>query len=341
MLVSVVIPTCNRASMIGDAIDSALRQTYSKREIIVMDDGSTDETPAVLARYGSAIRVLRQPNAGAGVARNRAIDSARGDLIAFLDDDDEWFDFKLALQVAILRARPDVGFLFTEFVVRKEEDNQVLRRGASLWLNAQADWAAVYERAQPFSALGIGPPPGEKDFTIYSGNLYRPLLHHYYVLPTTAVVRRAAVGHDVRFAEGPIVYEDWEFFARLARTQDGAFADVETAVNRGHRTPGRLTLCSALVKHSAHVAMLEGVWEKDPAFMAAHGGELRALKSELLTQMAKHALLEERPDLAREALRRRRRLAASPPRADTALYAVLSHAPGGAGALRLARRSLH
>jgi glycosyltransferase involved in cell wall biosynthesis len=339
MLVSVIIPTYNRAAMIGDAIRSVLAQTYPHYEIIVIDDGSTDDTPAVLERFAGAIRVMRQQNAGAGIARNRAINAARGELIAFLDSDDEWMPHKLALQVDIMRARSDIGFLFTEFVVRKD-DGAILRRGAALWLKNEIDWATIYPTAQQASSLGITAPAPSGDFTIYSGNMYRALMRHYHVLPTTAIVRRSALDGDIRFAEGPIVYEDWEFFARLARPHDGAFADVETAVNRGHTTPGRLTLCSLLVKHTAHVAMLERVWERDTTFMVQYGNELRRFKSELLARLAKEALLEGRPDLARDALRRRRILH-GPHRADAAIYSVLSHTPGGSRALRMARRGLH
>lgn len=101
-MVSVVIPTYNRASIVSMAIDSVLAQTYRDLEVIVVDDGSTDETPALLAAYGDRIRVLRQENAGPAIARNRGIAAARGELVAFLDSDDTWLPRKLERQVALL-----------------------------------------------------------------------------------------------------------------------------------------------------------------------------------------------------------------------------------------------
>jgi glycosyltransferase involved in cell wall biosynthesis len=106
-LVSVIISTHNRAGLLPEAIDSVLRQTYPHVEIIVVDDGSTDDTPAVAARYGTRIQYIRQKNAGVSNARNRGYMAARGEYIGFLDDDDVYFEDKLALQVAALQAQPE------------------------------------------------------------------------------------------------------------------------------------------------------------------------------------------------------------------------------------------
>src|SRR5882672_407459 len=106
-LVSVIIPTYNRAAVVGAAIESVLDQTYRDFEVIVVDDGSTDETPATLNRYADRIRVVRQTNAGAAAARNRGIAASRSALIAFQDSDDLWLPHKLERQVALMqRAGP-------------------------------------------------------------------------------------------------------------------------------------------------------------------------------------------------------------------------------------------
>ncbi|HEV8435798.1 MAG TPA: glycosyltransferase [Thermoanaerobaculia bacterium] len=99
--VSVIIPSYNYARYLGEAIDSALGQTLPPLEVIVVDDGSTDDTPHVLATYGDRIHVLRQKNAGVAVARNSGIAAARGEYIAFLDADDVWLPRKLELQMPL------------------------------------------------------------------------------------------------------------------------------------------------------------------------------------------------------------------------------------------------
>jgi glycosyltransferase involved in cell wall biosynthesis len=108
-LVSVIIPTYNRAKFLPAAIDSVLTQTYGQVELIIVDDGSTDDTDQVLSSYGDRIRVLKQQNAGPAIARNRGIGVATGDIIAFLDSDDQWLPSKLERQVESLKAAgPDV-----------------------------------------------------------------------------------------------------------------------------------------------------------------------------------------------------------------------------------------
>jgi len=106
--VSVVIPTWNRAREVPAAIDSALAQTRPPFEVVIVDDGSTDETQDVLARYGDRIRVLRQENAGASAARNAGIRASRGEFVAFLDSDDLWSERKLEKQLELLE-RADVA----------------------------------------------------------------------------------------------------------------------------------------------------------------------------------------------------------------------------------------
>ena len=112
-LVSVVIPTWNSAATLPRAIDSVLAQTWPHCELIVVDDGGSDDTPALLAGYGARLRALRQANAGPAAARNHGLREARGDYVAFLDADDYWLPEKLECQVALLGARPEIGFCST------------------------------------------------------------------------------------------------------------------------------------------------------------------------------------------------------------------------------------
>ena len=113
-LVSVIIPTYNRASTVSEAIESVLQQTYPNVEVIVIDDGSKDNTQEVLRRYAGRIRNIYQENAGQMVARNRGIRESRGEIITFLDSDDLWLAHCVerhvrALQPSLSRLRRAVS----------------------------------------------------------------------------------------------------------------------------------------------------------------------------------------------------------------------------------------
>lgn len=106
-LVSAIIPTYNRAHVICEAVESALSQTYPNMEVIVVDDGSKDDTLERLSQFGDRIRVLKQGNAGPAAARNTGLGAARGELIAFLDSDDIWLANKTERQVSLLQRAGD------------------------------------------------------------------------------------------------------------------------------------------------------------------------------------------------------------------------------------------
>jgi glycosyltransferase involved in cell wall biosynthesis len=112
-LVSCIVPVFNGEAYLAEAVDSILQQAYPRLEIIVVDDGSTDRTPEIVASYGDRVHPVRQANAGPAAARNRGVRDSRGDLVAFLDADDRWHPEKLARQVARFAARPQLDVSVT------------------------------------------------------------------------------------------------------------------------------------------------------------------------------------------------------------------------------------
>ncbi len=112
--VSVIIPTYNRAKYIRESIDSVLAQTYQDYEIIVVDDGSTDNTKEIILSYGDKVRYFFQDHGNQPLALNFGATKARGEYIAFLDDDDLWVPNKLELQVNILDSKEEIGFVCSE-----------------------------------------------------------------------------------------------------------------------------------------------------------------------------------------------------------------------------------
>lgn len=115
--VSAIITTYNYGRFVREAIDSVLSQSTPPSEIIVIDDGSTDDTPAVLARVeDSLVKVVRTRNQGIGAARNEGLRRASGDFVAFLDADDRWRPQKLEWQMEMMRAEPELAAAFANFV---------------------------------------------------------------------------------------------------------------------------------------------------------------------------------------------------------------------------------
>jgi glycosyltransferase involved in cell wall biosynthesis len=186
-LVSCVISSYNRARLVPEAIDSALAQTYSPLEVIVVDDGSTDDTPQALAAYGDHIHVIRQKNAGTAAARNAGLAAASGEFVAWLDSDDAWLPGKIAAQVAAMAPHSDA--------------------------------AVVYTKCQPIDESGHPPPPSapiDIPPAVIRSDILRMLVVESEVMPSSCLVRRAAIDAVGGF-DPAYVAEDWELHFRLAR----------------------------------------------------------------------------------------------------------------------------
>lgn len=123
--VTVVIPTYNGARFLRDAIDSALAQTWKDLEVLVIDDGSTDETPSVLAAYGTQLRSMRKPNGGTASALNVGIRAARGEWVAWLSSDDMWEPTKIERQMEAARRHPDAGLIYTDYLQVDDEGRTI------------------------------------------------------------------------------------------------------------------------------------------------------------------------------------------------------------------------
>ncbi|HMR66092.1 MAG TPA: glycosyltransferase family A protein [Anaerolineae bacterium] len=147
-LISVIIPVYNAARFLADAVASIRAQQYAPLEIIIVDDGSTDGTAATARSLGEDIRYLYQPNAGPAAARNRGLELARGEIIAFQDADDIWSDHKLATQLALLDRYPAAGVVlgFTRLVETIEGEQKIGRPGLVTVLQAALFRRTVFDQ---------------------------------------------------------------------------------------------------------------------------------------------------------------------------------------------------
>lgn len=319
--VSVIIPTYNRASLLGRAICSVLAAVEPGDEILVVDDGSSDNTEQVVASFGERVRFVRGPHRGAGAARNHGIQHASRPLLAFLDDDDEWDADKLLLQRAVLRVRPDLLFCCTDFR-GINADGSLHPHNLINWRPEDPrPWQEILGQPRRLSEI-LEPtalvPARCRDCNIYISDFYRGLMETFLISAITLVVRREA-GDALHFGEDVPCYEDLEFFARVARVGRGAFIDCDTATQHGHAGP-RLTDANTEVLTRARLTVLDRVWGHDEVFLKEHGAHYQHQVRRLHLTRAKWLLVRGRTQEAREELRQ----AGDPPTS----YRLLAALPG-------------
>lgn len=265
LTITTIIPTYNRANMVRRAVESALAASAPGDEIIVVDDGSTDHTAETLEFYRNQIRYYRVTNAGPSAARNFAISQSTSDLIAFLDDDDEWMPHKLALHRELMQSRPDILFSFSNFS-SSFHDGRIQEHCLFNWGQPLQDWQEIIGAGIPYSSI-TSLPQGHEDFTVHIGDIYRSQMFDDYVLPSTLVVRRVAAGEALRFPEDLRYCESWACSSRLAKAGIAAYLDCDTAWQHGHKGP-RLTDVDIFAQTAARILVLQRQWGMDREFLA-------------------------------------------------------------------------
>jgi len=198
-LVSVIIPTWNRASFVSEAIQSVLKQTCHDFELIVIDDGSTDNTREMVAKYGSRVRYFYQENQGVSAARNAGIRLAQGEYLAFLDSDDLWHKRKLAVQLEVLQTDPSVKICYT---------NEIWRRNGK-HLNQK------------------------KKHQKYSGWIFEPMLPLCLISASSILLAREVLDQVGVFDENLPVCEDYDLWLRLALRYPITFIDQPLIIKQG------------------------------------------------------------------------------------------------------------
>ena len=207
--VSVVIPTYNRAAMVVEAVESVLAQEGVDFQLIVIDDGSTDDTQSHLDRFSSAVHYHRQPRSGVSASRNRGVTLSRAPLIAFLDSDDLWLPGKLKVQTRFMAEHPEVMISQTEEIwVRKgrrlnpkirhrKPSGDIFRRSLELCLVSPS---AVMIRRELFDRVGCFDEtlPMAEDYDLW---LRVAAGYPVYLLPQPLVLKRG--GHPDQLSATP------------------------------------------------------------------------------------------------------------------------------------------
>jgi glycosyltransferase involved in cell wall biosynthesis len=197
MRVSVVIPVYNGEEHLREALESVFGQTHRALEIVVVDDGSTDGTNSLLEDYTDRVLVIHQENAGVSRARNRGVEASSAPLVAFLDQDDLWYEHKLERQVEVFSARPGVSFVYSDLDVI-DASGRVSTPRAS-----RSAWARALEWICPLIGGGFHP------------------------FPSTVMMKRDVFLQHGGFCSDFVknLHEDVEFWARLSLAMELTFID--------------------------------------------------------------------------------------------------------------------
>jgi glycosyltransferase involved in cell wall biosynthesis len=250
-LVSIIIPTFNRCEYIIDAIESVFDQTYTDYEIIIVDDGSTDETQEKLKPFQNKIRYIYQENLGPAYARNRGIYESSGDYIAFLDSDDIWLPDKLELQTALLKTKREVGLVYSD-AYRMYGSTGTIEKDTE------------FVRLRP-----------------YSGWIFEKLFLDNFIHTSTAIVRRECLDKIGIFDEKTnfVPAEDYDLWLRIATKYEFDYVDRPLVKYRDH-----FTNISGKNLHD-EIPQVISVIEKIISWDPQHAEKLGVLKNERLSNL--------------------------------------------------------
>lgn len=231
-LVSVIIPTFNRAYCLPRTVDSVLWQSHHNVEVMVVDDGSTDETQRLIHdRYqgDKRVRYIHQSNQGVSAARNTGIEHSMGAYVAFLDSDDLWKSWKLELQLACLDRFPQAGMVWTDMEAINVDgavtDARYLRKMYSAW--RWFDMAELFADSCSLGSLSASLPHQMVGEKLYTGDIFSPMIMGNMVHTSTVLIKRDRL-EQVKGFNRDLLYsgEDYDFHLRTCRCGPVAFADV-------------------------------------------------------------------------------------------------------------------
>jgi glycosyltransferase involved in cell wall biosynthesis len=232
-LVSVIIPTYNYAHFLREAIDSVIEQTFKDYEIIVVDDGSTDDTKEVIKQYSCNIHYIYKKNSGPNSSRNAGIKASCGKYIAFLDADDKWLSNKLALQIALIERNENIGLVY----------------GTSIFFD-NVSGAFI----KKFPSVDV----------CCRGNILKELYLNQIISSPTPLIRRAVFEKIGIFDESRHYSDDWEMWLRIASEYEFDFTPEPLALYRVHNSISSFQTSNCSVRVSEFCNLFSSFAEKFP-----------------------------------------------------------------------------
>ena len=240
--VSVIIPAFNCENYIEAALASVFQQNFGDLELIVVDDGSTDGTPRILADYKDRVRLVAQENRGVASARNTGLAIARGDFVGFLDADDWWLPGRLAAQFAALESFPDAGLIFSDFCVFGNDVSEHRHSGIRWKYRfvrdpALAPWHQLFSMSRVINWHDDS--RARHEAITYHGWVATTLFQGNFILTSSVLVRRKAICRHGGFDCTLDTEEDYDCWLKLAN--DWPFSYIDAPLVAFRRNPNQLT----------------------------------------------------------------------------------------------------
>lgn len=234
--VSIIIPTYNYGRFIEESLNSVFAQDYTDYEVIVVDDGSTDDTTRILKHYTDRIRYLRIDHAGVAAARNAGISISDGELIAFQDADDLWMPDSLRRRVDMLDDLPDIGMVFAD--VRVEKNGEVL-------------FPSFLAERKVLQRVDV--TREKNDRYVFRCSVFSDLLCERFITIPTLLIRRSSLEQVGPWNPDVEGVEDYEFYLRAAKQLRSGYIDRVLAVCRIH---GENVSCNLQLQNLRRIDML-------------------------------------------------------------------------------------
>lgn len=274
-MISVIIPTYNRQNYIAGAIESVLAQTCTDYEIIVIDDGSTDNTRHILEPYLGKIKYIRQENAGVSTARNTGIKNASGQYIAFLDSDDRWQKQKLEVQIEFMK-KNNLDVCFTDFKVEYEDQKHCT------------------DFQQSFT---------EKNFRVYENGFKLYFERKFGLLVQSMIVAKQVLAELDCFDEKMTVAEDTKLIYELAYNGRFGFVDAPLTILTRHQSRNGLInekpeTEKALLEN--HIQIIQNAIDRKPPIKGDTVKKLKKMLGHLYSIRARNSAMADDYDKAKQ-----------------------------------------